>query len=61
AEITQLLAASGLARAQFAAAIGTSVSRLSTYLSGKIIPSAGLLVRMRRVAARGAGPDHRSG
>ncbi|MGH3912006.1 MAG: helix-turn-helix domain-containing protein [Pseudonocardiaceae bacterium] len=56
AEITQLLAASGLARAEFAAAIGTSTSRLSTYLNGKVTPSAGLLVRMRRVAARRAGP-----
>ena len=53
AEITRLLAASGLSRAEFAASIGTSVSRLSTYLSGKVTPSAGLLVRMRRVAARG--------
>jgi len=54
AEIIRLQAASGLARAEFAAAIGTSTSRLCTYLSGKVTPSAGLLVRMRRVAARGA-------
>lgn len=53
AEITRLLAASGLSRAEFASAIGTSASRLSTYLSGKVTPSAGLLVRMRSVAARG--------
>ncbi|MGH3941209.1 MAG: helix-turn-helix domain-containing protein [Pseudonocardiaceae bacterium] len=60
AEITALLAASGLARAEFAAAIGTSASRLSTYLSGKVTPSAALLVRMRRIAARRAGPGHPS-
>ena len=60
AEITRLQAASGLTRAEFASAIGTSTSRLSTYLSGKVTPSAGLLVRMRRVAAQrdwGVVPD----
>jgi hypothetical protein len=30
--------------------IGTSRSRLSTYMSGKVVPSATLIVRMRRVA-----------
>lgn len=43
------LEASGLTRAEFARAIGTSPSRLSTYLSGKVVPSAGLMVRMERV------------
>ncbi|MGH3981666.1 MAG: helix-turn-helix domain-containing protein [Pseudonocardiaceae bacterium] len=56
AEISRLQAASGMTRAEFASAIGTSVSRLSTYLSGKVTPSAALLVRMRRVATRRAGP-----
>ncbi|MDQ2789836.1 MAG: XRE family transcriptional regulator [Pseudonocardiales bacterium] len=56
AEITRLQAASGMARVDFASAIGTSVSRLSTYLSGKVTPSAALLVRMRRVAARQSRP-----
>jgi transcriptional regulator with XRE-family HTH domain len=54
AEITRLLADSGMTRAEFASAIGTSTSRLSTYLSGKVTPSAALLVRMRRVATRSA-------
>ena len=45
-----LLEASGLDRAGFAEAIGTSTSRLSTYLSGKVAPSSNLLVRMERVA-----------
>lgn len=51
AEVARLLATSGLSRRTFAERIGTSASRLSTYLSGKVTPSASLLVRMRRVAA----------
>jgi transcriptional regulator with XRE-family HTH domain len=35
-----------------AAAAGTSPSRLSTYLNAKVTPSAALLVRFERVAAR---------
>lgn len=60
AEVARLLTDSGMARAEFASAIGTSVSRLSTYLSGKVTPSAALLVRMRRVAIRRSGPPHPS-
>ncbi len=60
AEITRLQAVSGMARAEFASAIGTSVSRLSTYLSGKVTPSAALLVRMRRVAACHSSASHSS-
>lgn len=37
---------SGLTRAEFAATIGTSGSRLSTYCSGKVTPSAGMLLRI---------------
>lgn len=44
------IAHSGLTAAQFAAEAGTSASRLSTYASGKVVPSAALLVRMERVA-----------
>lgn len=51
AEVAALVEASGLSRAEFAAGIGTSASRLSTYLSGKVTPSAALMVRMRRLAA----------
>ncbi len=50
-EITDLVATSGMTRVDFARAIGTSASRLSTYVSGTVTPSAALLVRMRRVAA----------
>jgi DNA-binding transcriptional regulator YiaG len=49
-EIRTLLDQSGLSRSTFAERIGTSSSRLSTYLSGKVVPSAALMVRMRRVA-----------
>lgn len=48
------LEASGLGRAAFAEAIGTSPSRLSTYLNGKVAPASTLLVRMERVATRAA-------
>jgi hypothetical protein len=50
AEVSGLVSGSGLTRQDFADRIGTSRSRLSTYMSGKVIPSAALMVRMRRVA-----------
>ena len=50
AEVDALVRASGLSRAEFASRIGTSPSRLSTYATGKVTPSAALLVRMRRAA-----------
>jgi DNA-binding transcriptional regulator YiaG len=50
AEIRKLVARSGLSQAEFASRLGTSASRLSTYVSGKVTPSAALLLRMRRVA-----------
>jgi transcriptional regulator with XRE-family HTH domain len=50
AEVTGLIEASGLSRAEFASRVGTSASRLSTYVNGKVTPSAAMLVRMRRVA-----------
>ena len=43
---------SGTTKAQFAASVGTSASRLSTYLSGKVVPSAALLMRIERTADR---------
>ena len=49
AEIADLVARSGLTRTEFALRIGTSASRLSTYLAGTVTPSAALLVRMRRL------------
>ena len=52
AEITEAVKRAGLSRAAFASRIGTSASRLSTYTSGKVTPSATLLLRIRRVADR---------
>ena len=49
-EIRKLVDDSGLPRQDFADRIGTSRPRLSTYISGKVMPSASLMVRMRRVA-----------
>lgn len=49
AEISRLVDESGLTRAEFASRIGTSASRLSTYVNGKVTPSASLLLRMRRL------------
>ena len=58
AEVRGIVGRSGLSTQDFAARIGTSRSRLSTYMSGKVVPSATLMVRMRRVAmvANGASP-----
>lgn len=47
---------SGLSRAEFARRVGTSRPRLSTYCSGKVTPSAALLLRMSRVPPDR--PDH---
>lgn len=48
-EVRDLVGRSGLSRQEFAERIGTSRPRLSTYMSGKIVPSAALMVRIRRV------------
>lgn len=56
AEIREVMTRSGLSRAEFAAQIGTSASRLSTYASGKVVPSATLMVRIRRLADRTLAP-----
>ena len=42
---------SGLTKSEFAALVGTSASRLSTYLGGKVTPSAALLIRIDTPAA----------
>jgi hypothetical protein len=59
--IRTFLDASGLERAGFAERIGTSPSRLSTYLSGKVAPASTLLVRMERIADRAATTLSKSG
>lgn len=53
-EVTKALDAalvgSGMSQDAFAAALGTSASRLSTYRSGKVIPSATFFLRALRLA-----------
>lgn len=49
-ELARALQRSGLSRSAFADRLGTSQSRLSTYLAGKVTPSAALLIRARRIA-----------
>lgn len=46
------IADSGQTAAAFARAIGTSPSRLSTYATGTVMPSAAMLVRLERTAER---------
>lgn len=50
ARVRELVTRSHLTQEQFARAIGTSRPRLSTYRTGKVTPSAALLLRMERVA-----------
>jgi DNA-binding transcriptional regulator YiaG len=59
-EVNRLVRKSKLSRAEFASRIGTSASRLSTYATGKVMPSAALVVRMRRVAAGEPGDARRT-
>ncbi|MEI2702822.1 MAG: helix-turn-helix domain-containing protein [Baekduia sp.] len=49
-EVRRLHDRSGLSAEQFARRIGTSRTRLSTYRTGSVTPSAALMVRMRAVA-----------
>jgi hypothetical protein len=51
-EVRSLVGRSGLSKQDFAERIGTSRSRLSTYMARKVVPSASMMVRMRRVALR---------
>ncbi len=44
------VADSGMTAGRFADLVGTSASRLSTYMSGKVTPSAAMLVRIERMA-----------
>ncbi len=52
--LQDLVEQSGLTAAQFAQRVGTSASRMSTYLSGKVVPSAALLVRCEAASKRAA-------
>ena len=50
--VRSAIASSGLTAAQFAELIGTSASRLSTYATGSVCPSAYMLLRIERAATR---------
>lgn len=54
-EVRDLVSRSGLSRQDFALRLGTSRPRLSTYMSGKVTPSASLMVRMRHVTVQARG------
>lgn len=56
-EVKRLVGRSGLSQQEFADRIGTSRSRLSTYMSGRVMPSAALMVRMRRAARYSSSGD----
>ncbi len=51
-EVAELIERSGLTLGACAERLGTSASRLSTYRSGKVMPAAGLLVRLRELVDR---------
>ncbi len=53
--VSAAVSRSGLSNSEFAQLVGTSASRLSTYLSGKVTPSAAMLLRIERF---GESPDH---
>ena len=57
--VRQLIHDSGLTAATFASRAGTSASRLSTYASGKVVPSAAMMLRLER-AARSRGGASRN-
>ena len=50
ARVRDAVVGSGLTNGEFARLVGTSASRLSTYLSGKVTPSAAMLVRIEWTA-----------
>ena len=52
AELRELVASAAATQAEFATSIGTSASRLSSYVNGAVVPSATLMVRARNTARR---------
>lgn len=48
--VRDAVTASGMSAAAFAAEVGTSASRLSTYATGRVTPSAAMLLRIERIA-----------
>ena len=58
--LRSLLGRSGMSQRDFAAHLGTSASRLNTYINGKVTPAADLLVRAERIAKNRPGKRRRS-
>lgn len=52
--LQSFIADSGMTAAQFAQRLGTSTARLSTYLTGRAVPSATVLVLAEDVSSRAA-------
>lgn len=50
--IRTTVASTGLTQREFATLVGTSPSRLSTYVTGSVTPSAAMLLRINRMAKR---------
>lgn len=48
-EVRRIVAMSGLSQRAFAARVGTSASRLSSYVHGHVVPSATMMLRIKRV------------
>lgn len=58
--VATLIVRSGVTTAELASQVGTSRSRLSTYRTGRVVPSAAMLLRIERVVERlSAGHSHR--
>ncbi len=49
-EIRRLVASSGVTQRDFSALVGTSQSRFSTYINGRVTPSATMMLRISRTA-----------
>ncbi|WP_322937817.1 helix-turn-helix domain-containing protein [Nocardioides bizhenqiangii] len=49
-EVRRIVSHSGVTQREFALWVGTSPSRLSTYISGNVTPSASLMLRMARTS-----------
>lgn len=61
AEIRRVVDESGLSQRAFAQRIGTSASRLSTYLNGRVTPSATMMLRVKRLERALRAPVTRAG
>lgn len=59
--IRTTIASTGLTQREFATLVGTSPSRLSTYVTGNVTPSAAMLLRINRMAKRARASAARAG